>query len=169
MGDALSKEAIEKVHIAKKRDKNKKLILLVDSIDMLNKYTKGINQLECLLYEKYSKYSLTMEMKKNDNLPKEYNSTVDYVGVRIPNDRNLIKIIKILNRPIFSTSANVSGHPVVTNISLLDEDLKSYIDYIYDIGFINNKVSTIAKVENNKIVIIREGQAGNMIKKDFNL
>lgn len=169
IGDALNKDAIEKVYVAKKREKNKQLILLVDSIDMAKKYTKNISELESHLYEKYSKYSLTIELQKNDNLPKEYNSTVTYVGVRIPYNDDLIKIIKMLNRPVFSTSANISGQPVITSVSLLNEDLKKYIDYIYDAGVIKMDASTIVKVENNRIIIIRDGKAGNMIKRDFNL
>ncbi len=169
IGDALNKDAIEKVYVAKKREKNKQLILLVDSIDMAKKYTQNISELESHLYEKYSKYSLTIELQKKDNLPKEYNSTVTYVGVRIPYNDDLIKIIKMLNRPIFSTSANISGQPVITSVSLLDETLKKYMDYIYDAGDINSVASTIIKVENGKIIVIRDGKAGDMIKKDFNL
>lgn len=168
MGDALNKEAISKVNKAKKRGQNKLLILLVDSIEMARKYTKDINKLEAFLFEKYSKYSLTIELQKSDKLPKEYNPDVTYVGIRIPHNDDLIKIIKMLGRPIFSTSANISGQPIVTDISMLDSDLKSYIDYIYDVGTIDNLASTILKVCDGKVVIIRDGLAGNLITKDLN-
>lgn len=168
MGDSLNKEAISKVNKAKKRSQSKLLILLVDSIEMAKKYTKDINELEAFLFEKYSKYSLTIELQKSDNLPKEYNPDVTYVGIRIPHNDDLIKIIRMLGRPIFSTSANISGQPIVTDISMLDSDLKSYIDYIYDIGIINNLASTILKVCDGKIVIIREGLAGDLINKELN-
>lgn len=168
MGDALNKEAISKVNKAKKRGQNKLLILLVDSIEMARKYTKDINKLEAFLFEKYSKYSLTIELQKSDKLPKEYNPDVTYVGIRIPHNDDLIKIIRMLGRPIFSTSANISGQPIVTDISMLDSDLKSYIDYIYDVGTIDNLASTILKVCDGKVVIIRDGLAGNLITKDLN-
>lgn len=168
MGDSLNKEAISKVNKAKKRSQSKLLILLVDSIEMAKKYTKDINELEAFLFEKYSKYSLTIELQKSDNLPKEYNPDVTYVGIRIPHNDDLIKIIRMLGRPIFSTSANISGQPIVTDISMLDSDLKSYIDYIYDTGIINNLASTILKVCDGKIVIIREGLAGDLINKELN-
>lgn len=168
MGDALNKNSIAKVNNAKKRGQNKLLILLVDGIEMAKKYTKDINELEAFLFEKYSKYSLTIELQKSDKLPKEYNPDVTYVGIRIPHNDDLIKIIKMLGRPIFSTSANISGQPIVTDISMLDSDLKSYIDYIYDAGTINNLASTILKVCDGKVVIIRDGLAGNLITKDLN-
>ncbi len=169
MGDALNKKSIEKVHLAKNRDKTKQLVLLVDSIEMARKYTKSINDLEESLFKKYSNYSLTIELQKNGNLPSEYNSTVTYVGVRIPCNDNLIKIIKMLQRPIFSTSANISGSPAITDVSLLDENLKKHIDYIYDNGVIDSVSSTIVKVEGNDIHIVREGKAGKIIKRDYNL
>ncbi len=169
MGDALNKEAIEKVYIAKNRDKTKKLILLVDSIDMIKKYTKGLNELEQLLYENYSKYPLTIEMKKGSLLPKEYNSTVDFVGVRIPCNEDLIRIIKMLKRPIFSTSANISGSVPITDIYSIPEELKEHISYIYDGGVINNLASSIVKVDNDRIIVIREGIASKKIREDFNL
>lgn len=167
MGDALNKNSIAKVNNAKKRGQNKLLILLVDSIEMAKKYTKDINELETFLFEKYSKYSLTIELQKSDSLPKEYNPDVTYVGIRIPHNADLIKIIRMLGRPIFSTSANISGQPIVTDISMLDSDLKSYIDYIYDVGTIDNLASTILKVCDGKIVIIREGLAGDLINKEL--
>ncbi len=169
IGDALNKNAIEKVYLAKNRDRNKQLVLLVDSIDMAREYTQNIGELECQLYKTYSKYSLTLELQKNNNLPPEYNSTVSYVGVRIPYNDDLIKIIKMLKHPIFSTSANISGYPVITDVSLLDEHLKKHIDYIYDNGPIHNLASTIAKVDHDKIIIIRDGHAGDLIKQDFHL
>ena len=128
----------------------------------------NINELEALLLDKYSKYSLTLELQKSNNLPKEYNPNVTYVGIRIPHNDDLIKIIRILNRPIFSTSANISGQAIVTDISMLDKDLKSYIDYIYDVGTIDNLASTILKVCDGEIVIIREGLAGDLITRDLN-
>lgn len=167
MGDATNPKSIEKVNLSKKRDKGKKLILLVDSVEMAKKYTKNINELEMQLFKNYSNLSVTIELKKNENLPAEYNRDVDFVGVRIPYNDDLIKIIKLLNKPIFSTSANISGEPVITDISLLNEDLKKYIDYIYDAGTVNNLASTIVKVEDDKIRIIREGNAAKIIKRDF--
>ena len=46
--------------------------------------------------------------------------------------------------------------------------MKEQIDCIIDEGTINNEASTLIKVEDNKIVILREGAISKELKKEEN-
>ncbi len=166
MADALNEDAINKVFIAKKRE-NKPLILLVSSIDMLKKYVKEVNELQMKLIEKYWPNTLTIIFDKNDNLSNNLTCGLETVGIRMPNNRLLLDIMNKTNKPLISTSANISNHEVITSSDLIEEELRNKISYILDDGIKTNISSTIVKVEDNKIHILRAGDLASRIKQDF--
>ena len=85
----------------------------------------------------------------------------------MPNNDYLIKLLNEYGKPLLSSSANITNEKVITNTSMLDERLKKKVNYIYDAGDLSDIASTIIKVENNKIVFLREGLLAEQIKKDF--
>lgn len=166
MADALNIDAVNKVFDAKKREK-KPLILLVSSIKMLEKYVENINELQRKLINKYWPNTLTIIFDKSDNISSSITCGMTTIGIRMPNNKLLLDIMNKLNKPLISTSANISNKSTITNIDMLESDLKDKISLIIDSGEIKNIASTIVKIENNKIIFLREGNLANTIKKDF--
>ncbi|MDD6272021.1 MAG: L-threonylcarbamoyladenylate synthase [bacterium] len=166
MADATNEDAIKKVFIAKKREK-KPLILLVSNIEMLKKYVIEISDLQKELIEKYWPNTLSIIFDKNDNLSDTLTCGNKTVAIRMPNNKLLLEIMNKINKPLISTSANISSKDVITKVDLLEEELKRHISYILDDGEKTNISSTIVKIENNKIIFLREGILADKIKKDF--
>lgn len=166
MGDALNEDVIRRVYEVKRRPFTKPLLLLVSSFEMLLDYVLDITDKERELLQKFR--GVTIILKKNNKISNLITSGNDTVGIRIPDDEDLIRIIERLNRPVISSSANISDEEVITSISMLDEELKSNIDYIYDGGEIISSSSTIVKFNNDKLVILREGKYCEEIKNYFN-
>lgn len=166
MADATNEDAIKKVFIAKKREK-KPLILLVSNIEMLKKYVIEISDLQKELIEKYWPNTLSIVFDKNDNLSDTLTCGNKTVAIRMPNNKLLLEIMNKINKPLISTSANISSKDVITKVDLLEEELKRHISYILDDGEKTNISSTIVKIENNKIIFLREGILADKIKKDF--
>ena len=120
--DATNKEAVEKVFIAKKREK-KPLILMVSSIDMLKKYVKPLNDLEEQIINKYWPNTLTILFKKNDKIDNELTKGSLYIGVRMPKNDFLLDLLNKINKPLISSSANITNEKVITNVNLIDDRL----------------------------------------------
>ena len=167
MGDALNDEVIKRVFFVKKRDVKKPLILLMNSIEMISEYTCNINELEQELINKYHPGLLTIILKKNDKISNLITGGLDTVGIRIPDNKDLLSIIGKLNRPVISTSANISGSEVITNIGMIENELKENIDYIEDGGELSDSYSTIVVVIDGKIKILRDGLLANQIRSDY--
>ena len=167
MGDALNDEVIKRVFFVKKRDVKKPLILLMNSIEMIYEYTCNINELEQELINKYHPGLLTIILKKNDKISNLITGGLDTVGIRIPDNNDLLSIIGKLNRPVISTSANISGSEVITNIWMIENELKENIDYIEDGGEVSDFYSTIVLVDDGKIKILRDGLLANQIRSDY--
>jgi L-threonylcarbamoyladenylate synthase len=134
---------------------------------MLKDYVSEINDLEKKLLDRFSPGMLTILFKKNNNIFDEITCGSEYIGIRIPDNTLLLDVINELGNPIVSTSANISGE-VITNVNMINDELKKHISYIYDDGEKTNISSTLVKVENNKIKILREGVLADIIKKEYN-
>ena len=167
MGDSTNEEVIKKIYKIKKRPLNKPLILLMDSYEMIKKYTKNINDKEEKLIKEFMPGLVTVILEKNDKVNNLITSNTNYVGIRIPNNKELLEIINKLDKPVISTSANISEEISITNIEQLDKEIKDNVDYIYDNGEILNQSSTIVKFENGKLIILREGILTNKLKECF--
>ena len=167
MADSLNEESIKKVYFAKKRNRGKPLILLMNSIEMIEEYTSNISVLEKELINKYHPGLLTIILKKNNKVNNLITGGLDTVGIRIPNNKDLLAIIDEIKRPVISTSANISDNDVITNVDIIDEELKEYIDYIEDGGEVSDVSSTIVIVLDDKIKILREGKLSSQIRSDF--
>lgn len=163
--DALNEDAIKRVDDAK--HSNKPHLMLVSSIDMLEQYVEELSDLQRKVVNKYWPNTLTILFKKNDKVSDELTKGSEYIGVRMPNNKFLLELISKFRRPIISTSANITSKNVITNISLIEDELRNKISYIYDDGELGNVASTLIKIENDKIVILREGELSNQIRKDF--
>lgn len=167
MGDALNENVIRKVFEIKKRPFNKSLLLLMDSFEMVEQYTEEISEKERLLMDRYWPGLVTFILKKNDKVSELITSGNDTVGIRIPNNKDLLEIIRRLNRPVISTSANITGTEVITSTQLLEKDLIDNIDYIEDGGEVDSESSTIIKIEDNKLVVLREGKLSREIEEYY--
>ena len=167
MGDSLDESVIRKVYSVKRRTFSKPLILLMSDVEMIKKYTSNISDVEWDLINHFLPGLVTIILKKNDLVNPLITSNSDYVGIRIPDNSELVEIIKKLGRPVISTSANISDSDVITRVDMISDELLSGIDYVYDGGEINSLSSTIIRVVDGKLVILRRGELADEIESYF--
>lgn len=107
---------------------------------------------------KYKKQATTFIFKSRCKLSKIVNSENEKLAVRLPKDDFLITILKKVNKPIISTSFNVSGKPVLNNFNNLDKYFTGKKpDLIVDAGkFDKNQASKLIDISDiNNIKVIR--------------
>ena len=164
---SIDNDSVKKVFESKNRNVNKPLILLMDSIEMIKDYTSNISEIEEKLINKFMPGLVTIILKKNNKVSDLITCGMYTVGVRIPDNKDLLEIIKKHGRPVVSTSANITGSEVITSIDMIDDDLRRNVDYIEDGGKIISSSSTIVRFDDNKLKILREGLLANEIKEFF--
>ena len=156
--NGLDKEAVERLYKIKERPLNKPISLLVSDYEMIEKVVKDINELEYKIMKKFFPGPLTIILNKKDIVPDIVTSRGSTVGIRMPEEEITRKLIEYAGVPIAAPSANISGKPSGID---LQEIIKEFGDKVYcyiDGG--KSKIgigSTIVKVENNTIKILREG------------
>jgi len=126
--DAFNKSAVGNLFYLKKRPRNKPLLLLVDSIEMLKQYVEVHPRVETLLF--YHKQPLTIIYKADHRLPSYLTSESHTIGIRVVQDHFCREVIKSCGKPITSTSANFSGDPFPINFREIDQSFLKVADYV---------------------------------------
>ena len=158
IADALNEKAVEKIYEIKKRKKTNPLSILVSNKDMLKKVVKKVSFEEEKIIDKFLPGAITLIFEKNEQIPDIVTSGLDTVGIRMPNDKFLLKAIELLGSPIVATSLNLAGEESKTNLDNISQEILNNVDYVIDNG--NTKIgvaSTVAKIDGKKIEILREG------------
>jgi L-threonylcarbamoyladenylate synthase len=96
IADATNEEAIKKIYKIKRRDYSKPLIIMVSSIEMLLRYVDNVSLMEKEIINKYWPGKLTILFKKNNKLSSFINNGGEYVGIRLPDNEDIIKLINML-------------------------------------------------------------------------
>ncbi|MCQ2597938.1 MAG: threonylcarbamoyl-AMP synthase [Treponema sp.] len=77
---------------------------------------------------------------------------------RCPGDEWLRKIIALCESPLYSTSVNRSGSPVIQTLRGILNEFESEVDLIVNGGdTVDALPSTIVEIENGEVKVIREG------------
>ncbi len=159
IGSIVKTSALEKLFAAKNRDLNKPINVLVSDIKMIYEVAEDICSLELKIIENFFPGPLTIILKKKRGVPDILTAGLDTVGVRMPDNEIALKLISLVKHPVATTSANISGEPSDTNIRAAKKDLKaSNVAMFIDGG--ESKIgipSTIVRVLNDEILILREG------------
>ena len=124
---------------------------------MISQYVETIPQ-KALDLIKETTSPLTIIYPKAKNLPIEMLSNDGTIGIRIPNHHYCQEILKKLNRPLVSTSANISGEPSPKGFSEISNIIKEKADFISSQEFQakGTQASSIVKIfENGEVLKIR--------------
>lgn len=165
IGDATNEDVINKVYEVKERPHDKPLLILVSNLSMLHELVTEIPKETEKIINKFWPGPLTILFKKSSKVSNALTANSALVAIRMPKDKRLLNIMNHLNRPLISTSANISSHDAITNPNQLEEKMKEKIDLIVDEGTVNNEASTLITIVNGKIEILREGSLTEKIRK----
>ncbi|HOU01231.1 MAG: threonylcarbamoyl-AMP synthase [Bacteroidales bacterium] len=127
--DATNQSAVERINTIKLRRESKSLIILADSVAMLERYVREVPSVAYDLIE-VSDSPLTIIYPEGKNLASGICSDDGSVGIRICRDDFCSELITRLRRPLVSTSANRSGEPFPSDFSAIDHDLLKEADYV---------------------------------------
>lgn len=157
LADASNKEAVEKLYQIKGRPEDKPFVILIPSSEELKKFNIITDkQAEKILNIK----GITVIFDVNDPegeffyLHRGKNS----LAFRIPDEPVFLSFLRELKRPVVAPSANPSGLTPAEDVNKAIEYFQNNVDLYIDSGkVIENIPSTIVKLENGKIKILRQG------------
>ena len=152
--DATNSKAIEKLNELKNRQSP--LSIIISSIKEIEKYgtfsSQNTKMIKTILP---GPFTILIDSLKS-NLSTLLNPNSDYIGIRIPNHQFPIQIVRLLGRPIVTTSVNKNKEPSLNNIIDMEKTFPN-IDIFEDEINLSSKGSTIINLAVNPYKIIRHG------------
>lgn len=158
--DLWNPHAIKKLFIAKGRDVNKAIAVLIGNPDALSQVTdmKAIatSLYLTLLSECFWPGALTLVLPRHPDLP-EILSPLPTIGVRMPDHSGALKLLNA-SGPLAVTSANLSGESPATTAQGVLEQLGERVDLVLDGGQSpGGQASTVLDCTQEPPIILRQG------------
>ena len=148
-----SKSAVEKIYKLKKRSRRKPLILLGRNWQALKKNVNVGAYCNTPLQKLIKQWPgpLTIILPASKNVPKYLNHGFKTIGVRVPNNKFLLKLLEYCpGQVLASTSANISGEK---NVKEIAGKVKLFIKAKR--GEMSYKPSRVVEITKRRIKILR--------------
>lgn len=127
--DATNEAAVKKVYELKKRADNKAMLVLLDSVAHLDHYVVDVPEMAYELLDVAVK-PLTIIYDGAYNIAKNLLGEDDSVGIRVSHEKFSQTLCARFQRPIVSTSANISGKAAPKVFNEIEDEIKSGVDYV---------------------------------------
>ena len=127
--DATNAEAVARVYAIKKRDDHKAMICLVDSDVRLQRYVRNVPDVAWDMMELANK-PLTVILDNAVNLAPNLIADDGSIAMRITHEEFSKELCYRFQKPLVSTSANISGEPAAQNYRDISEEILQAVDYV---------------------------------------
>ena len=157
--DATNAEAVAKVYQIKQRDDSKALICLVDSDVRMQRYVRNVPNVAWDIMELATKPT-TVILDDAVNLAPNLIAEDGSIAMRITKEPFSHELCYRFQKPLVSTSANISGQPAASNYCDISQDLLEAVDYVCQSRRQEHKPHTPSSIiklnKNGEVSIIRK-------------
>jgi tRNA threonylcarbamoyl adenosine modification protein (Sua5/YciO/YrdC/YwlC family) len=158
--DIRATKAIEKIARLKGLNpKNPELSLIFHDMSQLSEYTIIHDNTIFKLLKRNLPGPFTFIVQANNQIPRLFKNKKKTVGIRIPDNKIVLELVRELGRPIITTSIHDPDEVIeyTTDPELIYEKYRDFADAVIDGGFGNNEASTVVDCTGEEILIERQG------------
>lgn len=157
--DATNEESVARIYALKRSENKKSMLVLCGSADMAVRY---VNRAPGIAFEvqEMATSPLTLILPGATGVAPNLIPEEGTLGIRIPDHEFCREVLRRFNRPIVSTSANISGEPAPKRLPEISREIIDGVDYVVDPRFEGHPTgkpsSIIAFTEEGGVKIIRQ-------------
>jgi len=159
--NALDTRAVAGVYHLKGRSFSNPVHIAVSDILEAEKYAV-LDEAARFLAGRYLPGALTLVLPRKEIVPSMLVAGMDTVGIRIPDNRVILRLVEMTGRPLTATSANVSGRPGTYSVEEVKAQFgenMSDVALVLDQGPIKvRELSTIIDLTQKPPQLIRQGR-----------
>ncbi|TAK50745.1 MAG: threonylcarbamoyl-AMP synthase [Bacteroidetes bacterium] len=157
-----SSEAIERIYRIKQQDTQKPFSFVCSDLSHISEYAKVSNPAFRLMKHLIpGPFTFVLPASRLKQLPKSLISKRKTVGIRVPNNKICLSLVRELGHPILSASLNINNGLQLNDPDVINQSYGTQVDVILDGGIGSLEVSTVLDFTDEQPVVIREG-AGNI-------
>ncbi len=133
--------------------------LICHNLSHLTDYAVHVNNLTFKIMKQYLPGPYTFILNANNNVPRLFRNKKKTIGIRVPDNKIVLEIVKELGNAIVTTSIHDEDEVLdyMTDPELIYDHYKFQVDAIIDGGFGNNIPSTVIDCTGDEPVVIRKG------------
>jgi L-threonylcarbamoyladenylate synthase len=157
--DATNAQAVERIFALKRRADSKSLIVIADSMAMVERYVRQVPDMAYTLTE-ITAHPLTIIYPQAAGLAPNVAAADGSVAIRVVRHDFCEALLRRFRKPIISTSANLSGTPAPAAFADVADVIKQGVDFIVPAAMdrgATGKPSSILKLGlSGEVAVIRE-------------
>ncbi len=153
------KKAVQRLFKIRRRPETKATPVLVSSLEMANEYWQEVPDgvIEKLI-KPFWPGALTIVLPcKTGLIPSLVRGGGDTLGLRMPDQENILKIINEVGVPVLGTSANFAGEQTPYKFEDLDPELIKLVDFVLQGECSVKNASTVIDCSVEPWKVLREG------------
>lgn len=127
--DATNAEAVARVYEIKHREDSKAMICLVDNDNRLQRYVRKVPDVAWQLFD-CAEDPTTIILDGAINLAQNLIAEDGSIAMRITREEFSKQLCYRFQKPIVSTSANISGEPTAQNYCDISQEIIDAVDYV---------------------------------------
>ncbi len=155
--DIFEKEAVERVYQIKSKDKKKPLSFICEDLKHISQYAI-VSDNAYRLMKRLIPGPYTFILEATKLVPKVMLTKRNTVGIRVPDNKICLEIVRALGHPIVTTSANISNEEVLSDPSEIHKKFGKVLDMVIDGGVLSQEPSSIIDLTGKEPVVVREGK-----------
>lgn len=156
--DATNAEAVARIYEIKRRVESKAMICLVDSDNRIQRYVRDVPEVAWDVMN-LAERPTTVILDGADGLASNLVAEDGSIAMRITKEEFSKELCYRMQKPIVSTSANISGEPTAQNYRDISEEIVNAVDYVCKARRNEHKPhqpsSIIRLKKNGEVTIIR--------------
>ncbi|HTX99077.1 MAG TPA: L-threonylcarbamoyladenylate synthase [Bacteroidota bacterium] len=153
-----NKNAIERIYLVKKMKPGKPFSFVCSDLTHISEYAHVSNPaFKIMKHLVPGPYTFLLPSAKMKALPKILVSRRKTVGIRVPDSRITLEIVKALGHPILSTSVSIGNGAMLNDPHEIADNFRNLVDLIIDAGPLSSEPSSILDLTGDSPVVVRKG------------
>jgi tRNA threonylcarbamoyl adenosine modification protein (Sua5/YciO/YrdC/YwlC family) len=153
-----SKIAIEHIYQIKNQNPSKPFSFVCSDLSHISEYAVVSNPAYRVMKHLIpGPFTFILPASRLKQLPKSLMSKRKTVGIRVPNNKIALTIVKELGHPILSASVTDDAGFVINNPEIIRQEFENRVDLIIDGGINISEPSTVLDFTEEPPIVVREG------------
>ncbi len=154
--DITSKRGVERIVRVKGRDPKKPMSFVCADLTHISRYAR-VSNFAYRILKRFLPGGYTFVLEASREVPKLLLTKQKTVGIRVPDHAVALALVRELDNPILSTSANRTGGEPLNDPKEIQDVLGREVDAILECGVLPRVPSTVVSLVDDRVEVLRQG------------
>jgi tRNA threonylcarbamoyl adenosine modification protein (Sua5/YciO/YrdC/YwlC family) len=154
--DITSKRGVERIVRVKGRDPKKPMSFVCADLTHISRYAR-VSNFAYRILKRFLPGAYTFVLEASREVPKLLLTKQKTVGIRVPDHAVALALVRELDNPILSTSANRTGGEPLNDPKEIQDVLGKEVDAILECGVLPRMPSTVVSLVDDRVEVLRQG------------